>query len=288
MKIGLIGLNFPLCYSAKTIATVARAAADEGIESLWTGEHIILPVRQGDWPPETWFVDTTTFLAFVAAHTKTVRLGTGIIILPLRNPLVLAKELASLDYLPEGRLIFGIGAGYLKPEFDALGIPFTERGARTEEYVKAIRALWTMERPEFSGKFVSFRGVQAIPRPAQKPHPPIVFGGASPAAFSRVARLGDGWFGFGLDLDMTKDCMDGIRKTCETAGRRFEDLEISVTPGGPIDGDTAKRFADIGVHRLVAYPLVAYYRFMLTHDEAGLLEAVKDLGQLVRRLLIGD
>src|SRR5262249_4367902 len=148
--------------------------------------------------PETPFLDPAVALAYVAAGTKTIRLGTGIIILPQRNPLVLAKELASLDVVSNGRLIFGLGIGYLKPEFDALGIPFAHKGARSIEYLEAMLAMWTQARPAYRGRFVNFEGIQAFPRPVQRPHPPIVIGGATPEAFRRAVMYANGWYGFAL------------------------------------------------------------------------------------------
>jgi probable F420-dependent oxidoreductase len=219
-------------------------------------------------PADTPFIDSAIALAYVAAQTRTVRLGTGIIILPQRNPVVLAKELASVDVLSNGRLIFGIGIGYLKPEFDAIGAPFDHKGSRSEEFLAAMIALWTMEKPEYRGRFVSFGGVNAMPRPVQKPHPEVVFGGHTTDAYGRAARLATGWFGFALDLDATAKCIEGLRAACKAHGRRFEDLQVSVTPRGRVDLDTAKRFADLGVSRLI-----------LLHrgrDEAGVLKFVSE------------
>jgi probable F420-dependent oxidoreductase len=257
MKFGLFGINNGPCASPKCAAAVSRAAEQAGFESLWTGEHVILPDPQAppspvaaDYPMN----DPTVALAFIAAHTSKIRLGTGIIILPQRNPVVLAKELASLDVLAEGRLIFGIGVGYLKPEFEAIGAPFDHKGARAEEFLAAMIALWSMPKPEFNGKWVKFKGVNAMPRPVQKPHPEIVFGGHSAEAYSRAARLAKGWYGFALDVDGTAKCIEGLRTACKAAGRKFEELEISVTPRGKIDRDTAKRFADLGVGRLILLP----------------------------------
>src|ERR1700732_4915673 len=233
MKFGLFGINNGPCAFPKCAASVARAAEDAGFESVWTGEHVILPDPQAppspvaaDYP----MLDPAIALAFVAAHTTRIRLGTGIIILPQRNPVVLAKELASTDVLSNGRLIFGIGVGYLKPEFDAIGAPFDHKGARSEEFLQAMIALWTMDKPEFRGRFVSFGGVNAMPRPVQKPHPEIVFGGHTKEAFSRAARLAKGWYGFALDLETTRRHIEGLKAACKEAGRRFEELEISVTP----------------------------------------------------------
>ena len=164
---------------------------------------------------------------------------------------MLAKELASTDVLAGGRLIFGIGVGYLKPEFEAIGAPFDHKGARSEEFLRAMIALWTMDKPEFRGRFVSFGGVNAMPRPVQKPHPEIVFGGHTKEAFSRAARLAKGWYGFALDLETTRRHIEGLKAACKEAGRRFEELEISVTPSRRIDRDEARRFGEAGVHRLI-------------------------------------
>src|SRR6266849_6658917 len=195
MKFGLFGINMSICSNPDVAVRVAQTAEAAGFESVWTGEHVVLPdpqVPPSPLPPQSPLLDPAVALAFLAAHTKTVRLGTGIIILPQRNPLVLAKELASVDVVSQGRLIFGVGIGYLKPEFDALGVPFEFKGPRTEEYLAAVTAMWTMERPEYHGRFVSFGGVNAMPRPVRKPHPQIVFGGHTRQAFDRAARLAGG------------------------------------------------------------------------------------------------
>jgi len=280
MKFGLFGINNGPCAFPKCAATVARAAEDAGFESVWTGEHVILPDPQAppspvaaDYP----MLDPAIALAFIAAHTTKIRLGTGIIILPQRNPVVLAKELASTDVLSNGRLIFGIGVGYLKPEFDAIGAPFDHKGARSEEWLAAMIALWSMPKPEFRGKWIKFSGVNAMPRPVQKPHPEIVFGGHTKEAFSRAARLAKGWYGFAQDLDGTAKCVEGLRAACKAVGRRFEDIEVSITPHArvKVDRDTAKCYADLGVSRLILLQRGA--------DEAALLEGAREVG----RQLIG-
>jgi len=189
---------------------------------------------------------------------------------------VLAKELASTDVLSNGRLIFGIGVGYLKPEFEAIGAPFDHKGARSEEWLAAMIALWSMPKPEFAGKWIKFKGVNAMPRPVQQPHPEIVFGGHSKEAYSRAARLAKGWYGFGQDLDGTAKCVEGLRAACKDAGRRFEDVEVSITPSPRVklDRDTAKRYADLGVSRLIPLQRGA--------DEAELLKGV---GEIARELI---
>src|SRR5713101_9186079 len=204
MKFGLFGINMSICSSPDVAARVARAAEAAGFESVWTGEHVVLPdpqVPPSPLPPQSPLLDPAVALAFLAAHTKTVRLGTGIIILPQRNPLVLAKELASLDVLSAGRLTFGIGVGWSKHEYDALGESFKNRGARADEYLAAMRAIWSETKPAYHGRFVSFADVQAYPHPLQQPYPPIVVGGRSPAALRRAVEQANGWFGWAFDLD---------------------------------------------------------------------------------------
>lgn len=256
MQFGLFGINFGPCADPEVARRVAAAAETAGLDSVWTGEHVVLPdpqVPPSPAPPETPFLDPAVALAFIAGATKTIRLGTGIIILPQRNPLVLAKELASVDVLSRGRLIFGVGIGYLKPEFDALGIPFDNKGARSVEYLQAIMAMWTQPQPRYQGRFVQFRGIQAFPRPVQRPHPPLVFGGGTAPAFRRAVEHANGWYGFALDLDATARCIDGLRAAHRAYPRPPDlgPLEISVTPAARLDDDTVMRFADLGVHRLI-------------------------------------
>lgn len=250
-------MNMRPCVTPETIAAVARAAEEAGFESFWGGEHLALtdPQTPGSpIPPHVEFVDLNVTMAFAAAHTRRLRFGTGIMILPLRNPVVLAKQLASVDVLSGGRLIFGIGIGNLEFEFNAVGMPFDHKGRRAEEALAAMKALWTMERAEFRGRYFSFGGVRAEPRPIQQPHPEIVFGGKTVHAFSRTARLGNGWYGYALDLEATRTCIEGIRVACGAVGRRFEELELSITPKGELDRDLARRYADLGVSRLILPP----------------------------------
>jgi probable F420-dependent oxidoreductase len=260
MKLGLYGINMGACVDPEVAASVAQAAEKAGFESLWTAEHVVLPDPQtpdSPVPPQIPLLDPAVALSHVASHTQKIRLATGIIILPQRNPVVLAKELASVDVLSGGRLIFGIGAGYLQAEFAALGVSFGDRGERTNEYIEAICALWTQEKPSFEGRFVSFRGIDAQPRPVQKPHPPIVVGGMSPPALRRAARYGRGWYGFALDLETTARCVAGLREAQQRVERPAElgPLEISVTPSGLVDVDTLSRFEELGVDRLIPLAL---------------------------------
>jgi probable F420-dependent oxidoreductase len=195
-------------------------------------------------------------LTYAAAHTRTIRLGTGILLLPQHQPLILAKELASLDVLSGGRLIVGIGVGWEEEEFRALGVPFHERGARTDEYLAAMRAIWSEEAPAYHGRYVSFQDVQAFPHPVQQPFPPIVIGGRAPAVQRRTVEQANGWYGFAMNLDETAALLAQLRE----AGQRYQrpaslgELEISVAPSVPLDKPTAQRFAELGVHRLILIP----------------------------------
>lgn len=258
MHFGVFGINMGPCADGQAAVRVAQAAEAAGFESVWTGEHVVLPDPQAapsPLPPQTPILDPAVTLAALAVTTTRLRLGTGIIILPQRNPVVLAKELASVDVLSGGRLIFGLGIGYLKAEFDALGTPFSHKGARAVEHLEAMLALWTAAQPAYEGRFVSFRGIDAQPRPVQRPHPPIVIGGRTPAAFRRAVQHANGWYGFSLDLAETTDCLAGLRSAQaevarpETLGR----LEISVTPRGPLDLNTVRRFAEVGVDRIIPF-----------------------------------
>jgi len=256
VKLGLYGINFGLCVDPETSIRVARAAEAAGFDSVWTAEHVVLPDPQtpdSPIPAQTPLLDPAVALAYVAGHTKTIRLATGIVILPQRNPLVLAKEMASLDVLSGGRLIFGVGTGYLRAEFEALGVSFDDRGARMDECLEAIRTMWTAEKPDYRGDFISFGDLDAQPRPLQQPHPPIVVGGLSAPALRRAVGHGNGWYGFGLDHAATEAAMAGLR-AAESAVKRPSEhgrLEISVTPAAPLDAESVSRYADLGVDRLV-------------------------------------
>jgi probable F420-dependent oxidoreductase len=258
MKIGLFGINFGIAGDGDNMIRIARAAEQAGLESVWTGEHVVLPdprVAPSPSEPQTPFLDPLVALSHLAGHTEKLRLATGIIILPQRNPLVLAKELTSVDVVSKGRLIFGLGAGYLEPEFRALGAPFEQRGAVTDEAIAVLKTLWTMEKPAYNGQFFSFAGIDAQPRPVQKPHPPIVVGGVRRPGVRRAVRYGQGWYGFFTDLEATRQRLDWIREYMANGERPDElgELEISVTPPRAITRDDVSRYAEIGVHRLIPW-----------------------------------
>ena len=256
MKIGFFGINTGVFSTREAITTVAKTAEDAGYESLWTGEHVVLVDPQSGAspiPPESNMVDTVATLAFLAGITKSIKLGSGIILLAQRNPVVLAKELAGVDVLSNGRLLFGVGVGYVKKEFDVIGVPYDERGARVTEHIEAIRALWIEEKPSFEGQFTQISGVQSNPRPIQKPHPPIIVGGSSTPAYRRAVKQGNGWYGFFEDVETTAVSIKGLQQAALQYERPPElgQLEITMTPPGPVDFDTMRRYEDLGVTRLV-------------------------------------
>src|SRR5207245_3935852 len=197
MRLGLWAINFGACADPELQVRAAVAAEESGFESIWTSEHVAMPIRDTPvpLPPETPFLDSIVSLANVAAHTSRLRLGTGILVMPHHNPVLLAKALATLDLVSGGRLIAGFAGGYVEAEFRALGVAFKERGAITDEYLQAIRVLWTEEVPRFAGRFAAFDGIRFEPKPRQRPHPPIAIGGRSPRALRRAARFASGWYG---------------------------------------------------------------------------------------------
>ncbi len=255
MKLALFGLHRGSSMEPDALARRARSAEEAGFESLWVGDHIALPFGAGD-PPTEARLEAVVALTYLAALTSRVRLAIGVIVLPQRQPVLLAKQLASVDVLSGGRLTIGIGVGYVEPELRALGASLADRGARTDEYLAAMRALWDEPVPSFGGRFVSFDGVVQRPRPVQRPHPPIVVGGHSPSAYRRAVLNGSGWYGWDLDLAQTTQALAELRE----AGRRHQrpaalgELEITITPRGLPDRDTARRYAELGVHRLAILP----------------------------------
>jgi len=259
MKLGLFAINYGTCADPESAIEVARYAEAAGFESVWTGEHVALPnpPRAGfTIPSALHFLDTAVALTLVATHTTTLKVASGIIILPLRNPILLAKELASVDVVSNGRLIVGIGAGYVPEEFAAAGVPLAERNERTDDYIRALRALWTMERPHYRGRFVSIEGIDAHPRPVQPAGPPIVIGGESRAALRRAVTTADGWYGFYLDPAETGAAVEALRRTAEEHERATDlgRLEITVTPRGTIDRSSIEAYERLGVDRLVVLP----------------------------------
>lgn len=253
LKFGLYGLLRGSGTDPATLIGRAQRAEDAGFESLWVGDHIALPDDQDGRQPR---LEVVVAISHLAAVTSRIRLGFGVLVLPQRQPVLLAKQLTSIDILSIGRLTVGIGVGYVEPELHAMGVSLADRGARADEYLAAIRTLWTQPEPSFLGRFVSFAGVYQQPPPVQRPHPPIVVGGHSEAACRRAVTTANGWYGVYLDVEETASALSRLRKVAAGCNRppHLGELEITITPPGRIDPATARRYADLGVHRLVIQP----------------------------------
>jgi probable F420-dependent oxidoreductase len=260
MKLGLHSVNLNTCAYPDAAARLGRAAEAAGFESLWVADHVMLPdppLPGRPMAPDMRLLDPIVALTFLAAHTSRIRLGTGVIILPQRQAVVLAKQLASLDVLSSGRLLFGLGVGWCEPEMRATGAPFAERGRVADDYLAAMRAVWTQPKPSHRGPYVSFEGVQAMPKPVQTPIP-IVVGGRTPPAYRRAVMQGHGWYGFGMDVETARTCVAALREAAKAAARPAElgRLEISITPPGydiP-DKSMVDAYAAVGVDRLILRP----------------------------------
>ena len=240
MKFGLMFSNIGPFAQPEGLTHLAQTAERCGVESLWTVEHVAVPVgyesrypysESGKMPgPENSPIpDPLVWLGYAAAVTKTIKLATGILILPQRHPIYAAKEFATLDVLSKGRAIAGVGIGWLREEFNALDIPFKERALRTEECVAALRHLWGEKALPFEGKFHSWPAIESNPKPVQPGGVPIVIGGHVEAAARRAARIGDGFFPAGGDLPTL---FAAVRDECERNGR--DPGEVELTAGGAV------------------------------------------------------
>lgn len=264
MRYGIVLANTMSWATGPGAVDAARAAEAAGFESFWTVEHVVYPddyasaypySPDGKMParPSTPIPDPLIWLAYVASATSTLRLATGILILPQRNPVVLAKELATLDHLSGGRVELGIGVGWLREEFDALGVPWEQRGARTDEYVAAMRALWATDGATFDGEFASFTRVSSNPKPAQGSIP-IIVGGHTRVAAERAGRLGDGFVpGKGSPAELA-ELFDVVRQTAAASGRDPSTIELTAATEGVFGDDpvgAAQEMASLGVSRIM-------------------------------------
>jgi len=196
MRFGIALPNFGRYAQKESILEIARSAEDRGFDSLWVSDHIVIPQSHRGFGDV--FYEPITTLSFVAANTSVIQLGTSVIILPYRNPIVLAKMISTLDVLSGGRVILGLGVGWLKEEFHALGVSYEDRGSITDEYIEILKNLWSQEDPHFSGEYSKFSDIRFFPKPLQKPHPPIWIGGNGLMALRRAVKLGNGWHPVGL------------------------------------------------------------------------------------------
>lgn len=266
MKIGLIPVNVGV-PNVQAMVGMAQLAESLGFESVWTFEHAIVPNDyRSKYPyspngkmgatPETPFVDPLIALTAIAAQTGKIRLGTGVNILSQANPLYLAKQAASLDFVSNGRFELGVGIGWLREEFQAAGTPFERRGARFDDYVQAMRKIWSGETVEHESEFLDWTGFKSYPLPIQKPLP-VVIGGTRGKAFERIARYGNGWFAPTGSPDQLAPLIEQLDATCTALGRDRGEIQITAMwfPNVADLGDV-ERYQTMGVGRLVV-PLPA-------------------------------
>ncbi len=261
MKFGIVPINIGVA-SAEQMITIAQTAEDSGFESVWTFEHVIVPVDyQSKYPyaasgkmgaaPETPFVDPLIALTAIAARTKTIRLATGVNIVAQTNPLLLAKQAASLDFVSNGRFMLGAGIGWLREEFAAMGVPFERRGARFDDYMVAMKKVWSGEVVEHDSEFLNWHGFKSHPLPIQRPGVPIIMGGRAGKIYQRIAKHGDGWFIPGAGADDLPPMLAELRAACEAEGRNYDDIELT-TMWNPKGGeDSLQALADLGIDRVV-------------------------------------
>jgi probable F420-dependent oxidoreductase len=262
MKIGLLNVFH------ETTARPAPFAAEMerlGFESLWVPEHPVLPVNPktpfpaGGPIPDVYahMSDQFVCLGMAAASTTKLRLGTGVTLVPEHNPLVHAKQVATLDYFSGGRLIYGIGAGWLREESELLGVDFPHRWTQTAEYIAAMRELWTKPEASFDGKYVKFPPVRSYPKPIQQPGPPVLLGSRDKNALKRVAKWGDGWFPNRVDYEYMEGQLAVLKDECRAVGRDFTRLDITIGSAVDLNGARAevqsalRRFESLGIGRVV-------------------------------------
>lgn len=263
MEVGVIIPNAGPKTSPDNLVRTCELAAELGYHSLWLTDHVVLPETveahypyrshgRWDYAPDTPWLDPLLSLAWAAAHTPGLKIGTSVLVLPIRNPVLLAKQLSSLDYLTGGRLILGVGAGWMAEEFDIIGESFANRGARAAEMVTLMRRYWSGESVAFEGKYYQAAPARMYPRPVQ-PHIPVVWGGHSDAALRRVARHGDGWHPTQISLDELASGLERLAGYCEAQGRNPDDLLLVARPGDnyPIDDAAHARHLELGVDHLV-------------------------------------
>lgn len=226
MKFGIC-LPIRLDAAASTNVKIAKAAEALGFDSVWASDHVVIPARRSGIFTE-YFYDPFTLLAFISSVTSRILLGTSVIILPYRNPLVTAKMAASLDVVSGGRLLFGVGPGWMREEFEALGIPYESRGRMTDEYIEIIKTLWEKDDPKYEGEFFTFYDVGFDPKPLQKPGPTVWIAGSSERAMRRAALYGNGWQPTGASPDDVAEGIQKIRSIAVDAGREASGIKFSV------------------------------------------------------------
>jgi probable F420-dependent oxidoreductase len=267
MHIGLFLGAFVPPSTPEFLLAAARGAEARGFHSVWVGEHVVLfdeyakeypYAESGEFPlsGEGGMTEPFTTLAFVAGATSRIRLGTGVCLVPQRNPLYTAKEVANVDWLSGGRFDFGIGVGWQREEFEALDVPFERRGRRNDEYIELMRRLWCDAESSFEGEFWTLAPARAFPKPVQQPHPPIHVGGESDVALRRVVRLGAQWLPFNVSPSRLAERRERLAELLEGTGRTVSDVQISVSAdreSARARGALAPAFAEAGADQLLVH-----------------------------------
>jgi probable F420-dependent oxidoreductase len=309
MKYGISLQSRGPAASPENLALVSRRAEELGFDSAFLGDHIVIPNSiASDYPYSATgsfssaasgeCLEQLTVLTFVAAKTQRLRLVPSVMILPHRNPLVAAKILATIDVLSKGRLTVGVGVGWLKEEFDALGIPpFEERGAVSNEYIQAFKELWTKDNPSFQGKYCRFSNIRFLPKPVQKPHPPIWIGGESPAALRRAAASGDAWHPIGSNpryplatAEQLKASVGRLTAYAKKARRDPKEIEVAYrVPRYLLNGGTHSQ-PFVGSARQVAQDIQAFAAaganhlvFNFSSDDSG--ETLRSMEQFATQVM---
>jgi len=265
MKIGIFLPTFAAGHRPEFLRVLAETAELVGVATLWAPEHIVLvdsyvsryPYSEDGRfpldPSEGGLADPFTILAYLAAVTERIRLGTGICLVPQRNPVYTAKQVAGLDVLSNGRVDFGVGIGWLAEEFAAVAVPFERRAQRTRAYLEIMRRLWTEDVAQYESEFYTLPPVHMAPKPLQKPHPPIIFGGESDAALRRVAALGQGWFGWNVTPEIAAERIETLDGCLKAKGRQLSEVTLVVSPYTlpTRDLDAIKRYRDAGAGEVV-------------------------------------
>ncbi|MFN0025823.1 MAG: LLM class F420-dependent oxidoreductase [Acidimicrobiales bacterium] len=290
MHVGVVPINSAAFIEPAFLTQFVQRLEALGYESVWTFEHVILPdVYESKYPYNpsgkialsgtNAFVDPLIALTWIAACTERLRLGTGVNILSQVNPLYFAKWASSIDHLSNGRLMLGLGVGWLREEFDAIGVPFDDRGPRADEYIDAMTAAWTGETVTFKGQFVDWHDFRMLPTPVQQPRVPIIVGGTSAPAIRRVVARGDGWYVIHRDLDHFKELMGKLHAECDRQGRDPAELEITAYWNYTREGlEGAAAYKEAGVQRLLVNTAALRMGKPLEAIERFAEEALSQLG----------
>ena len=278
-----VGISVPLPAYLVDVAFIAEKTEELGFESFWCAEHPFIPVHTTSrFPgskdgviPETYshFIDPFVALARASGVTRRVKLGTGIVLVPERHPLLLAKEISTLDLFSGGRFLFGIGAGWLREETQIMGGDFEHRWTQARESILAMKELWTKPEAEFHGKYYDFPPVKSFPKPAQKPHPPVILGGHAKNVLERVVAWGDGWLPNNITPEKLRESRATLDRLAKDAGRNPSAITISVH-GQPADRDLIKRLHDAGANRVIVRPTAVKTEGEMSTELTRIAEAV--------------